>query len=80
VAHGLFLHEFTENWTKDDPSKSSDYENCEVRQFKFTAESNETEPHLVETEESYRARKGYVPEKGSEILTKVEVVEVVEAK
>jgi hypothetical protein len=60
VSHGAIAHFITEDWQIADPMLGTNWSNCEVRDFTFSAESKDGDAHLVETEESLGRRPPYV--------------------
>ncbi|KAF2145324.1 uncharacterized protein K452DRAFT_118418 [Aplosporella prunicola CBS 121167] len=74
VAHGAFLHYFTEDWTAFDPKKGTAFENCEYRKYTFSADSNASEAHLVEHGVA-QVKQGRPPGVHANVLAEIEAVE-----
>lgn len=74
VAHGAFLHYFSEDWTFFDGAKGTAYENCEYRRFQFSEDSNKTKAHLVEHGGS-KIKQGRPAGVHSHVLSGIEQIE-----
>lgn len=74
VTHGAFLHYFTEDWEGFHSNIGSAYHNCEVREFTFTDDSNNTGAHLQETAWS-RKNRADMPAKDPTVLAEIKAVE-----
>ncbi|KAL2755590.1 hypothetical protein ACRALDRAFT_1082235 [Sodiomyces alcalophilus JCM 7366] len=59
VTHGGILHYLTDDWHGIDPNRTTSWENCEYRSYRFVDPSGQDpEALLEETEESWKARQG----------------------
>ncbi|KAK8161986.1 histidine phosphatase superfamily [Phyllosticta citrichinensis] len=56
VTHGSFLHYLIEDFTGFRPDKGTAFDNCEVRCYDFSPDSNEENPHLVKRDDPQRAK------------------------
>jgi hypothetical protein len=59
VSHGAIAHFLTEDWQVSDPMLGTNWSNCEVRDYVFSAASKDGDAHLEETEESKTKRPPY---------------------
>ncbi|KAJ4371154.1 hypothetical protein N0V83_004370 [Neocucurbitaria cava] len=75
VTHGAFAHFLTEDWDVDDPMTGTAYNNCEHREFLFSAKSTKEDAHVVETRESRTRRGAQEVESDPHVLEELKTVE-----